>query len=106
MIKWKLFQQYMINLLIQILNLHQNIILQSHIILSIYLIFKIILFKDIRSPQFYDEIKIQLPLNITEGHHILFTFVHVSCKSGKSLQTIETPIGYSVCFLVFLIKNL
>lgn len=37
-----------------------------------------------KSPQFYDEIKILLPLNLTEKHHVLFKFYHVSCSTAKS----------------------
>ena len=34
-------------------------------------------------PQFYDEIKILLPLNLNEKHHLLFKFYHVSCSNAK-----------------------
>lgn len=73
-------------------------------------------------PDFYEEIKILLPLNLHEKHHLLVTFYHVSCSnkgsssaasglissksdshsssSGSSssrsmLHPIESPIGYS-----------
>uniref|UniRef100_A0A8C1KKU6 Dedicator of cytokinesis 8 n=1 Tax=Cyprinus carpio TaxID=7962 RepID=A0A8C1KKU6_CYPCA len=32
-----------------------------------------------RSPDFYDEIKICLPARLTEKHHLLLTFYHISC---------------------------
>lgn len=38
-----------------------------------------------KNPQFYDEIKILLPLNLNEKHHLLFKFYHVSCTNAKSL---------------------
>ncbi|RXN18411.1 dedicator of cytokinesis 8 isoform X1 [Labeo rohita] len=49
-----------------------------------------------RSPDFYDEIKIHLPARLTEKHHLLFTFYHISCQQ-KQNQTgsVETLIGYS-----------
>ncbi|XP_051950035.1 dedicator of cytokinesis protein 8 isoform X2 [Xyrauchen texanus] len=49
-----------------------------------------------RSPDFYDEIKIRMPARLTEKHHLLFTFYHISCQQ-KQNQTgsVETPIGYS-----------
>uniref|UniRef100_A0A8C1HJF3 Dedicator of cytokinesis 8 n=1 Tax=Cyprinus carpio carpio TaxID=630221 RepID=A0A8C1HJF3_CYPCA len=49
-----------------------------------------------RSPDFYDEIKIQLPARLTEKHHLLFTFYHISCQQ-KQNQTgsVEALIGYS-----------
>lgn len=40
----------------------------------------------------YDEIKIKLPLALTGGHHLLFTFLHVSGKAREP----EAVIGYSV----------
>ncbi|KTG40809.1 hypothetical protein cypCar_00001938, partial [Cyprinus carpio] len=52
-----------------------------------------------RSPDFYDEIKIQLPARLTEKHHLLFTFYHISCQQ-KQNQTgsVEALIGYSCIF--------
>ncbi len=39
-----------------------------------------------KNPQFYDEIKLLLPLNLNEKHHLLFKFYHVSCTHAKSCQ--------------------
>lgn len=47
------------------------------------------------SPDFYDEVKILLPLNLTEKHHLLFTFKHVSCSATKKDGPIETEVGYA-----------
>uniref|UniRef100_A0A8C2KUG3 Dedicator of cytokinesis 8 n=1 Tax=Cyprinus carpio TaxID=7962 RepID=A0A8C2KUG3_CYPCA len=49
-----------------------------------------------RSPDFYDEIKIRLPARLTEKHHLLLTFYHISCQQ-KQNQTgsVESLIGYS-----------
>ncbi|XP_051508560.1 dedicator of cytokinesis protein 8-like isoform X2 [Myxocyprinus asiaticus] len=49
-----------------------------------------------RSPDFYDEVKIHMPARLTEKHHLLFTFYHISCQQ-KQNQTggVEVPIGYS-----------
>ncbi|CAJ0935491.1 unnamed protein product [Ranitomeya imitator] len=51
-------------------------------------------------PEFYDEIKIELPLHLHQKHHLLFTFFHVSCDinskgSSKKHDSAETPVGYS-----------
>lgn len=46
-------------------------------------------------PDFYDEIKIKLPAKITEKHHLLFTFYHVSCQKKQDLTPIETVIGHT-----------
>jgi hypothetical protein len=43
-----------------------------------------------KNPQFYDEIKILLPLNLTEKHHVLFKFYHVSCANAKSIVFSES----------------
>lgn len=50
------------------------------------------------NPTWYEEIKIRLPLNITAQHHILFSFVHVSCDLSKKRDancSFENPVGYS-----------
>ncbi|XP_018609628.1 dedicator of cytokinesis protein 7 isoform X16 [Scleropages formosus] len=47
-----------------------------------------------RSPDFHDEIKIKLPASLTDHHHILFTFYHVSCQQ-KQNTPLETPVGYT-----------
>ncbi|KAI2662871.1 Dedicator of cytokinesis protein 11 [Labeo rohita] len=38
-------------------------------------------------PEFYDEIKIELPVHVHEKHHILFTFYHISCELGNKTTT-------------------
>lgn len=43
-----------------------------------------------KTPQFYDEIKILLPLNLNEKHHLLFKFYHVSCSNAKSITAIKS----------------
>ncbi|CAH8573632.1 unnamed protein product [Schistosoma curassoni] len=50
-----------------------------------------------RSPEFFDEIKIQLPGKLEETHYLLFTFYHVICQTKKleSSASLETVIGYS-----------
>lgn len=49
-----------------------------------------------RSPDFHDEVKIKLPASLSDHHHILFTFYHVSCQQ-KQNTPLETPVGYTVC---------
>ncbi|KAM9021491.1 dedicator of cytokinesis protein 9 isoform 8-T8 [Ara ararauna] len=53
-----------------------------------------------QNPEFYDEIKIELPTQLHEKHHLLFTFYHVSCDnsskgSTKKKDIVETQVGYS-----------
>ncbi|XP_077350111.1 dedicator of cytokinesis protein 11 isoform X1 [Lithobates pipiens] len=53
-----------------------------------------------QNPEFYDEVKIELPLHLHHKHHLLFTFYHVSCDinskgSSKKHESAETPVGYS-----------
>ncbi|XP_066476190.1 dedicator of cytokinesis protein 9 isoform X3 [Tiliqua scincoides] len=53
-----------------------------------------------QNPEFYDEIKIELPTQLHEKHHLLFTFYHVSCDNSskgttKKKDIIETLVGYS-----------
>ncbi|KAL6458124.1 hypothetical protein MHYP_G00333540 [Metynnis hypsauchen] len=47
-----------------------------------------------RSPDFHDEVKVKLPASLTDHHHILFTFYHVSCQQ-KQNTPLETPVGYT-----------
>ena len=49
-----------------------------------------------RCPDFYDEIKIKLPANLKDCHHLLFTFYHVSCQRKVEQTAVETIVGYSV----------
>ncbi|XP_063160879.1 dedicator of cytokinesis protein 9 isoform X2 [Candoia aspera] len=53
-----------------------------------------------QNPEFYDEVKIELPTQLHEKHHLLFTFYHVSCDSSskgtaKKKDIVETQVGYS-----------
>ncbi|XP_034021009.1 dedicator of cytokinesis protein 11 isoform X2 [Thalassophryne amazonica] len=53
-----------------------------------------------QSPEFYDEIKIELPVHVHEKHHILFNFYHISCESSskassKKREGVESLVGYS-----------
>ncbi|CEF63950.1 LD20667p [Strongyloides ratti] len=49
-----------------------------------------------KTPQFGDEIKANIPIDLNDGHHLLFTFYHISCKlTSKNSEVPETPIGYT-----------
>uniref|UniRef100_A0A669CYV0 Dedicator of cytokinesis 11 n=1 Tax=Oreochromis niloticus TaxID=8128 RepID=A0A669CYV0_ORENI len=53
-----------------------------------------------QSPDFYNEVKIELPVHVHEKHHILFTFYHISCESSskassKKRDGVESLVGYS-----------
>uniref|UniRef100_A0A671WDV6 Dedicator of cytokinesis 10 n=1 Tax=Sparus aurata TaxID=8175 RepID=A0A671WDV6_SPAAU len=53
-----------------------------------------------QNPDFYDEAKIELPTQLHEKHHLLFSFYHVTCDinaktNAKRKETLETPVGYS-----------
>ncbi|XP_069104043.1 dedicator of cytokinesis protein 9-like [Argopecten irradians] len=59
-------------------------------------------------PDFLEEMKIALPIQLTDRHHLLFRFYHVSCEGSKSSirssntsqkkkDSIETPVGYACC---------
>jgi len=70
-----------------------------------------------RCPSFYDEIKIKLPADLDDRHHLLFTFYHVSCRRRGTLVggqdshqhrpqvAPETPIGYTVYILFLKFKK-
>uniref|UniRef100_A0A3B4BV29 Dedicator of cytokinesis 10 n=1 Tax=Pygocentrus nattereri TaxID=42514 RepID=A0A3B4BV29_PYGNA len=53
-----------------------------------------------QNPDFYDEVKIELPTQLHEKHHLLFSFFHVTCDinaktSSKKKEALETPVGYA-----------
>ncbi|XP_015270597.1 PREDICTED: dedicator of cytokinesis protein 9 isoform X3 [Gekko japonicus] len=53
-----------------------------------------------QNPEFYDEVKIELPTQLHEKHHLLFTFYHVSCDNSskgttKKKDIVETQVGYA-----------
>ncbi|XP_057687087.1 dedicator of cytokinesis protein 8 isoform X1 [Corythoichthys intestinalis] len=49
-----------------------------------------------KSPDFYEEVKMALPARLTERHHLLFTFYHISCQQKQNQSNnCETLIGYS-----------
>ncbi|XP_029462551.1 dedicator of cytokinesis protein 11 isoform X2 [Rhinatrema bivittatum] len=53
-----------------------------------------------QSPEFYDEVKVELPIHLHQKHHLLFTFYHVSCDintkgTAKKHDTVETAVGYA-----------
>ncbi|KYQ91082.1 DOCK family protein [Tieghemostelium lacteum] len=47
-----------------------------------------------RKPKFTDEIKINLPANLTPNHHLLVTFYHLGCRQSKKSDKPEVPLGY------------
>ncbi|XP_038049976.1 dedicator of cytokinesis protein 9-like isoform X5 [Patiria miniata] len=50
-------------------------------------------------PDFYEEIKIALPTQLHDKHHLLFRFYHVSCEVGKGTvkkrDTVDSFVGYA-----------
>ncbi|KAJ8916213.1 hypothetical protein NQ315_016352 [Exocentrus adspersus] len=47
-------------------------------------------------PTWYEEVKIRLPTNILQSHHLLFTFYHISCDITKKRENgIENCVGYA-----------
>ena len=59
----------------------------------------------VTSPWWYDEVKLRLPTPVNNKHHLLFTFVHVSCELSKQKKNEnkerdgsyapESVVGYS-----------
>ncbi|XP_012889405.1 PREDICTED: dedicator of cytokinesis protein 6 [Dipodomys ordii] len=47
-----------------------------------------------KSPEFYEEFKLQLPACVTENHHLLFTFFHIGCQPRPG-TALETPVGFT-----------
>lgn len=49
-----------------------------------------------KNPFFYDEIKMKLPAALSDNHHLLFTFYHISCQRKVEQSSVDTPVGYTV----------
>ncbi|XP_043910690.1 dedicator of cytokinesis protein 7-like [Protopterus annectens] len=52
-------------------------------------------------PHFYEEVKIRLPVNLSEENHLLFTFYNINCqlKANQGIPRRE-PVGYAWLRLV------
>ncbi|CAJ0607791.1 unnamed protein product [Cylicocyclus nassatus] len=48
-----------------------------------------------KTPHIADEIKLRIPVDLDDGHHLLFSFYHISCKPNNKDEEVEYPIGYS-----------
>ncbi|KAF7997149.1 hypothetical protein HCN44_005426 [Aphidius gifuensis] len=48
-----------------------------------------------KNPNFYDEVKIRLPADLSARHHLLFTFYHISCQKKAEQPNVETPVAYT-----------
>ncbi|KAK9718639.1 PH domain [Popillia japonica] len=47
-------------------------------------------------PTWYEEVKIRLPIHLHHGHHLLFTFYHISCDTTKKRENgVESCVGYA-----------
>ncbi|KAA0716136.1 Dedicator of cytokinesis protein 9 [Triplophysa tibetana] len=51
-----------------------------------------------QNPEFYEEFKIELPAQLTDRHHLLFTFYHIGCDSNSKASTkrreqVETQVA-------------
>lgn len=52
-----------------------------------------------RQPEFYEEVKIELPAKLTDKHHLLFQFYQISCQKprpGEPLIQDPTFLGCTV----------
>ncbi|XP_026481569.1 dedicator of cytokinesis protein 9-like [Ctenocephalides felis] len=48
------------------------------------------------TPTFYEEVKIRLPITLDSSHHILFTFMHISCEISKKKDcNSDSCVGYA-----------
>ncbi|XP_050017043.1 dedicator of cytokinesis protein 10 isoform X12 [Alexandromys fortis] len=53
-----------------------------------------------QNPDFSDEVKIELPTQLHEKHHLLFSFYHITCDinakaKAKKKESLETSVGYA-----------
>lgn len=50
-----------------------------------------------RTPEFYEEVKIELPPKLTDKHHLLFTFYQISCQKPKPGEPLIQEPGFLGC---------
>jgi hypothetical protein len=53
---------------------------------------------DEQNPVFAEELKLELPLDLHEGDHLLFKFLHISLSNAQKVQSnepIEQNVGYA-----------
>ena len=51
-----------------------------------------------KTPDFYEEVKIKLPSNLRDSHHLLFTFYHITCKAQAQTREgegVATVVGHT-----------
>lgn len=58
-----------------------------------------------KNPNFYDEVKMRLPADLSARHHLLFTFYHISCQKKAEQPNVETAVAYTVKFRYKLNKD-
>jgi hypothetical protein len=54
-----------------------------------------------RQPEYYEEVKVELPAKLTDKHHLLFSFYQVSCqkpKPGESFLQEPNFLGCTVSY--------
>ncbi|GAM17423.1 hypothetical protein SAMD00019534_005980 [Acytostelium subglobosum LB1] len=49
-----------------------------------------------KTPIFYDEVKVRLPITLTPQQHLLFTFYHITCQKSDKENAFDQPIGHAV----------
>lgn len=50
-----------------------------------------------RTPEFYEEVKIELPAKLTDKHHLLFTFYQISCQKPRPGEPLIQEPGFLGC---------
>lgn len=55
-----------------------------------------------RSPSWYSEVKLRLPVCLNSTHHLLFRFYHVACDANKKTSlggaapaAVESSVGFA-----------
>ena len=54
-----------------------------------------------RQPEYYEEVKVELPAKLTDKHHLLFSFYQISCqkpKPGEAFFQEPTFLGCTVSY--------
>jgi len=58
-----------------------------------------------RTPEFYEEVKIELPAKLTDKHHLLFTFYQISCQKPRPGEPLIQEPGFLGCTWIPLLQR-
>lgn len=59
-----------------------------------------------RQPEYYEEVKVELPAKLSDKHHLLFSFYQISCQKPKPGETFLQEPNFLGCTVSFNITQM